>query len=600
MASSSANAEAPMQSSGSPAPVALFAYRRPAHLARTVAALRANVEAASTVLYIFSDAAKGEADTPGVAAVRALIADLDGFSAVHRVHRESNYGLARNIVDGVSDVLSRHDRVIVVEDDIVVSPHFLRFMNEGLELYKDDERVGSLSGYSYPVSAAMPETYFIRGADCWGWASWRDRWRHFESDGRKLLAALDEAELSHAFDFDGAMGYRAMLVDQIEGRNDSWAVRWHASCFLRDMLILYPGRSLAQNIGSDGSGTHFTEATAAFDSELSQTPIRLGGIPIEENQQAREAIRLFHRPDPAQNGSGASIPVPFLPPAPRHSLPRRLAIRFLPPALLQRLRRLRSPVLPHVVEIPVAQERPEVTVVIEARPEISEAAPDPVAPATRYRGLQELDRQVEKYLDFDNGFFVELGANDGLFQSNSWYYETCRGWRGVLVEPAPNLFLECRRNRAERTHIACAACVSFEYADEFVKIVYSNAMSVSMGVETDLADPLAHAELGRQFLRPGETVFAFGALARPLNAILAEAGAPAVIDFLSLDVEGAEIEVLRGVDHKTYRFRHMLIECRDIDRLERYLAPLGYRLVERFNWHDYLFMPAPIEAVGEA
>jgi FkbM family methyltransferase len=560
----------------SPAPVALFAYRRPDHLARTLAALTANAEAGRTVLYVFSDAARGEEDDAAVAAVRALIATIDGFAAVHHVARDENFGLARNIVSGVSQVLSQHERVIVLEDDIVVSPHFLRFMNEGLDLYRDEPQVGSLSGYAYPTDIPLPETYFIRGADCWGWATWRDRWRHFEPDGRKLLAEIDARDLSHAFDLEGTASYRAMLIDQIEGRNDSWAVRWHASCLLRGLLILYPGRSLATNIGNDGSGTHSTLATSVFDGAVSQVPIRLGGIAIAENAEALEAIGRFHR------GGTATAPAGE---APRLSLVKRLAVLILPPAVLGILRGILRPGANGTPPVPQDDAATPAVAAEPLQPEIAEA------PVLKYRGLNELDRQVEKHLDLDGGFFVELGANDGVFQSNTWYYETFRNWRGVLVEPAPNLFLDCRRNRSPRNHIACAACVSFNYPHEFVKIVYSNAMSVSMGVETDLVDPHAHAELGRQFLRPGETVFAFGALARPLNDILAEAQAPELIDFLSLDVEGAEIEVLRGVDHTAYRFRRMLIECRDIGRLETFLAPLGYRLLERFNEHDYLFVP---------
>ena len=207
----------------------------------------------------------------------------------------------------------------------------------------------------------------------------------------------------------------------------------------------------------------------------------------------------------------------------------------------------------------------------------------------RYWGLNNLDQQIEKYLNFDGGYFVELGANDGCFQSNTYYYERFRKWRGVLIEPAPNLFLRCRENRSLENHIVCAACVSFDYKDEFVKIVYSNSMSVSLNVETDIADPLAHAELGRQFLRPSETVFTFGAMATPLNSILVDANAPKLIDFLSLDVEGSELDVLKGVDHDIFRFRYMLIECRNFPRLDSYLQSKRYHLVERFNEHDYLF-----------
>jgi FkbM family methyltransferase len=207
----------------------------------------------------------------------------------------------------------------------------------------------------------------------------------------------------------------------------------------------------------------------------------------------------------------------------------------------------------------------------------------------KYWGLNDLDKQIEKYLDFNSGFYVELGANDGKLSSNTLYYEQARNWRGILIEPAPNLYLECRQNRSSRNNVVCAACVSFGYKDEFVKIAYSDSMSVSLNVESDIADAMAHAELGRQFLRPGQTIFTFGALARTLNSILIEEKAPETIDFLSLDVEGAEIEVLKGVDHAAFKFRYMLIECRNFGKLEQYLGPLNYRMVERFNEHDYLF-----------
>jgi FkbM family methyltransferase len=259
---------------------------------------------------------------------------------------------------------------------------------------------------------------------------------------------------------------------------------------------------------------------------------------------------------------------------------RSLAVLLLPPIVTNAIRRVRT----------LAKHRD-----IEAPPITSETLqPLAESPVRKYWGLHDLDSQIEKYLDFDSGYFVELGANDGRLASNTYYYERSRNWRGVLVEPAPNLFLQCRENRSPDNHIVCAACVSFDYKDEFVKIIYSNSMSVSLNVETDVGDPLAHAELGRQFLRPDETVFTFGAIARTLNSLLIEAGAPRSIDFLSLDVEGSEIEVLKGVDHEAFRFRYMLIECRDIARLNHYLSTLRYRLVEKFNEHDYLFADQPV------
>jgi FkbM family methyltransferase len=207
----------------------------------------------------------------------------------------------------------------------------------------------------------------------------------------------------------------------------------------------------------------------------------------------------------------------------------------------------------------------------------------------KYFSLNQLDRKLEKYVNYDNGYFVELGANDGVTQSNSLYFEKHRNWRGVLVEPAPQNFLKCRQNRSARNSIYCAACVSFDYGHEFVRFAYSNLMTTPITLESDIQDPRAHAELGSRFLGTGETVFEFGAVARTLNALLLDAHAPRKIDLLSLDVEGAELEVLKGIDHQIFRFKYLLVECRDFTRLSDYLEKQGYRFVEKLSVQDYLF-----------
>jgi FkbM family methyltransferase len=207
----------------------------------------------------------------------------------------------------------------------------------------------------------------------------------------------------------------------------------------------------------------------------------------------------------------------------------------------------------------------------------------------KYTGLNQLDRKLEKYVAYDGGYFVELGANDGVAQSNSLYFEKYRNWRGLLVEPAPQNFLKCRQNRSPGSHVYCAACVSFDYSHEFVRIAYSNLMSTPVSLESDIREPRAHAELGERFLGSGEAVFEFGAVARTLNSLLLDAKAPKLIDFLSLDVEGAELEVLKGVDHRVFRFKYLLVECRDFPRLMAYLEKQGYRFVDKLSEQDYLF-----------
>lgn len=208
---------------------------------------------------------------------------------------------------------------------------------------------------------------------------------------------------------------------------------------------------------------------------------------------------------------------------------------------------------------------------------------------SEYFALNELDRKLESYLDFDEGFYVELGANDGVSQSNSFYFELKRNWRGVLIEPSPHKFLLCKENRSAKNAIFCNACVDFDYDQKYVDIQYANLMSISKNLDLDLEDKQAHIEKGKQFLNENENVFEFGAVAKPLTELLDASEAPSLIDFLSLDVEGAELSVLKGIDFNRYNFRYMLIEIRDFDRINTFLNDHNYRFVERFSQHDYLF-----------
>jgi len=281
------------------APIALFAYNRPVHLRRTIEALLKNAEARQSELFVFSDAAKSSDAAAEVDEVRRCIKRITGFVGVQVIQREENLGLARSIVDGVSQLCNEYGRVIVVEDDLVTSPYFLKYMNEGLDLYENDGQVISIHGYVYPVKTTLPETFFLCGADCWGWATWKRGWELFEYDGRVLVRELLERNLSHRFDFDGTYPFTEMLRDQIAGKNDSWAIRWNASAFLKRKLTLYPGRSLVFNIGLDGTGTHSAE-TDEFSGVVADSPVAVERIAFRENELARqEIIKYFRKTGPS-------------------------------------------------------------------------------------------------------------------------------------------------------------------------------------------------------------------------------------------------------------------------------------------------------------
>lgn len=206
-----------------------------------------------------------------------------------------------------------------------------------------------------------------------------------------------------------------------------------------------------------------------------------------------------------------------------------------------------------------------------------------------YFGLNGLDRAIERYVDFDNGFFVEIGANDGITQSNTFHFEKKRGWRGVLVEPVPQKFFQCKLERSDKTKVYCNACVSFGYTEKYVDILYANLMSVGTPANMDRGTSAGHARKGTRFLAPHEAIVEFGALASTLDAILVSSDAPTHIDLFSLDVEGAELEVLKGIDHEKYRFRYIILETSHFDKLNDFLFNIGYNFVEKLSKHDYIF-----------
>jgi len=239
------------------APIALFVYNRPWHTRQAVEVLLANKEAAQSRLYVFSDAARDAAAHQAVAEVRTYIRSIAGFRAVAIVERETNFGLARSIIDGVTRLCEEYGRVIVLEDDLVTSPHFLAYMNDALTRYENEERVMQIAGYMFPVNLDLEEdALFLPFTSSWGWATWERAWRSFDAQGTGFQQLADDKNLRRAFDLNGKYAYFKMLESQRLGKTNSWAVRWYLSVFLMNGLTLYPKKTLVGNLGFDGSGVN--------------------------------------------------------------------------------------------------------------------------------------------------------------------------------------------------------------------------------------------------------------------------------------------------------------------------------------------------------
>ncbi|HEX2606574.1 MAG TPA: glycosyltransferase [Flavisolibacter sp.] len=275
-------------------PIVLFVYNRLKHTVETINSLRLNPEAEHSFLYIFSDGPKNNNENAKVNEVRNYVKSIEGFKKVIVIEREKNFGLANNIIEGVTEVISIYGTVIVLEDDLLFSPYFLKYMNESIQLYRNDKKVISIHAYIYPVNQPLPPTFFLIDPGSLGWATWKDRWSEYEPDGRKLLEQLKNKKLEYKFNYDDTYPFLRMLQDQINGKNNSWVIRWYAHAMLNDQVTLYPSRSLVFHNGSDGSGTHAGDSSM-LDVELADEPILVERINIEVDQKAREALKEYFK-----------------------------------------------------------------------------------------------------------------------------------------------------------------------------------------------------------------------------------------------------------------------------------------------------------------
>ena len=274
------------------APIALFVYNRPEHTRRTIKFLQQNLLAEESRLYIFSDAAKNPNNQSLVAEVREIIHSVEGFKHVELIERKSNLGLANSIIDGVSRLVKDYGKVIVFEDDLISSMYTLQYFNDALIRYQDEEKVMHIGAYMYPLKEEnLPETFFYRAATSWGWATWDRAWKNFEPDIDLIISRFDQ-EKKHRFTIDGTMNFWKQIQEFKSGKNNSWAIRWYASIFLKGGLTLNPSKSLIDNIGHDGTGIH-SGMNDIYHVIINPQPIQSFPEKIEENQLVYHSIKNF-------------------------------------------------------------------------------------------------------------------------------------------------------------------------------------------------------------------------------------------------------------------------------------------------------------------
>lgn len=279
---------------GCMAPVVLFAYNRKDHLQRTIEALNRNIGAQDTIVYVFSDGFKSNEDSARVMEVRDYLHSLNLFKQLYIIERQDNIGLRKNIENGVSEIVTKYGKVIVLEDDILTSKFFLKYMNDALNKYEKNENVMEISGYCVPtIHKGCKETAFLHFSDCWGWATWDRAWKYYTRDIDYLIRRFTLRDIYH-FNFEGKANLWSQVIYNKTGLLNTWAIFWQASIYLNKGYMLYPTKPLVQNIGNDGTGEHKSE-TEIYDITLYEKEITFFPSVIEEDLAVRKIVGDYYK-----------------------------------------------------------------------------------------------------------------------------------------------------------------------------------------------------------------------------------------------------------------------------------------------------------------
>lgn len=276
-----------------PSPIALFLFNRPTHTERAIEALAENEEFCESPLFLFVDGPRNRADIADVERVRKIAEDVSHKYVTVIAHAE-NQGLARSIQSGVTRICSEFGRVIVVEDDLVVAPTYLNYMNRALERYAHTAEVMQISGFMFPVDIETDgDAFFLPFISSWGWGTWQRAWQYYSADISGWEHLLQTSSLRRQFNLENCYPYTQMLRNQSKGRIDSWAIRWYLSCFRQRGLTLYPAQTLVRNDGFDGTGTHCGAGQKAV-SAMRRSPITRFPDPCV-NQEVYKRVRSYLR-----------------------------------------------------------------------------------------------------------------------------------------------------------------------------------------------------------------------------------------------------------------------------------------------------------------
>lgn len=525
------------------APIILFVYNRPEHTKRVLQALSNNKEAQESVLYIFADgpkkiASKNELKT--ITETRKVIRERQWCGEVIIREQDSNIGLSQSVINGVTKVLSNFDAAIILEDDIVVNSGFLKYMNRCLKIYKEEKRVFGISAFTFESKRPITDkTFFLPVMSSWGYGVWSDRWQSIDFNAERLMNKVLKDNLEKKMKF-ADLDFYQMLQDQLNGIIDSWAVRFYTSMILQNGLFLFPHKSLLTNIGLDGSGVH----CGKVKSELSET---IKELDVEKIEVRIDSGLMKKFGDPYQKDF---ISLKNLKKKIRNSIP---------PELLSYIRRKRG--VQSTDKFDFLRETPrfiETKIPLDGSDII---IPDAASFLFMYKEIFE--REIYKFkTSTDHPYIIDGGANIGL--SAIYFRQLYPTAQIVAFEPDPYIYNILKINVSKH---------DFDNIDCINKGLWDE--------ETDLTFHSEGADGGTMHLT--DQYHSSNVIHVKTTSLLPYLNKK--VDFLKIDIEGAEFKVLENVKEKLSLVENIFVEYHSFINIEQNLPELlsilkesGFRL----------------------
>ena len=554
------------------APIVLFVYSRPWHTRQTLMALAANHLADQSELIVFADGPKPDAMPEEIAKiheVRDLVKEQLWCKTVTVYESDYNKGLANSIIDGVTKVINKYSKVIVLEDDIVTSPGFLKYMNDALSLYESEDKVMHISGYMFPVTSKLPEIFFYNTASCWGWGTWNRAWKYFNGNSKYLSEEIVKRDGILRFNIRGSYNFYQQLEQNVSGELKTWAVKWYASVFLNKGFSLHPYPSLTNNIGHDNSGEN-SSSNSFFNWSKLADGISVKMIPIKESKKAFSAMVKFNK-----NMSGTK----------KHS--NDSLTFYLKKRILTVVRKLNLAqfISSHEAnEYKLFKEKNRIFKIprfIEGNFSFNNLQIKFIDSASFLFMYNEIiEKQIYKFnLSSDKPFIIDAGANIGLsiiFFKQIYPAATILGF-----EPDPDALESLKYNIKQ-----------FGFSD--VEVIGKGVWNK----ETTLSFFSEGADGGRIALESDKENL------KQINTVRLKDYLNKHVDFLKIDIEGAETNVLqdcadslRNVDRIFIEYHSFLDQKQELHKLLNVLFESGFR----YNiQHVGIFSPTPFVKINSS